>query len=91
MRRNRLPVRPKVTLRNIDIAYKSESKLLGIHITENLKWNANVRTLSLKLSKVSCLIKSLQEIMRPCMIRSVYESKFQALLRYDIMWGGGGG
>jgi hypothetical protein len=46
----------------MDIAYKSESKLLGIHIRDNVKWNAHVRSSSLKLNKVSYLIKSLTEI-----------------------------
>jgi hypothetical protein len=52
MRQNRFPVRPKVTFRNMDIAYKSEKKFFGIHTTEYLKWNTHVCTLSLKLSKV---------------------------------------
>jgi hypothetical protein len=32
---NRFPVTPKVAFRNMDIAYKSERKFLGIHITKN--------------------------------------------------------
>jgi len=46
----------------MDIAYKSELKLLGIHITDNLKWNAHVCSSSLKLNKVLYLIKSVTEI-----------------------------
>jgi hypothetical protein len=34
---NRFPIRPRITFRNMDIAYKSESKFLGIHNTENFK------------------------------------------------------
>jgi hypothetical protein len=75
----------------MDIAYKSESKFLGVHLTENLKWNAHIYSLSLKLSKVSYLIKSLKEIMSSCMIGSIYHSKFQSLLRYGIIFFGGGG
>jgi len=30
-------MRPKITYRNTDIAYKSDTKFLGIHITEI--WN----------------------------------------------------
>jgi len=36
-KQNRFPKRPRITFRNIDIVYKSESKFLGIRITENLK------------------------------------------------------
>jgi hypothetical protein len=71
-RQNRFPARPKITFRNMDIAYKLELKFLGIQITENLRWNAHVHTLRLKLSRVSHLIKSLKEIMGPSTIRSIY-------------------
>jgi len=71
----------------MDIAYKSESKFFGIHITKNLKWMAHVLSLSLQVSKVLYLIKSLKKIMSSCMIRSIYHSKFQSLLRYGtIFW-----
>jgi coenzyme F420-reducing hydrogenase beta subunit len=43
-------------------------------------YNAHVCTSSLKLHKVSYLIESLKESMRPCLIRGIYHSKFQALL-----------
>ena len=36
-KQNRFPIRPRITFRNMDIAYKSESKFPGVHITENLK------------------------------------------------------
>ena len=78
---NIFPKRPNITFQNMDIAYKSESEFLGIHITENFKWMGHVCSLSLQLSKVSDLIKSLKEIMSSCMIRSIYHSKFQSLLR----------
>jgi len=35
------------------MSHKTESNFLGILITENLKWNVHVRSLSLKLRKVS--------------------------------------
>jgi hypothetical protein len=80
MRPNRSLVKPRITFRNMDIAYKLELKYLGIHITENLRWNTHVHTLSLKLSWVSYLIKSLKEIVGPSVIRIIHYSKFQALL-----------
>ena len=36
-KQSRFPMRLKITYRNADIAYKSDSKFLRIHITENLK------------------------------------------------------
>jgi len=41
----------------MDIAYKSETKFLGVYITENLKWKAHVCSLSLKLSKYNFKFK----------------------------------
>jgi hypothetical protein len=38
----RLPSGPKVTFKNLEIAYKSELRLLGLCITENLKWDTHI-------------------------------------------------
>ena len=83
------PIRPNITFQNMDIAYTSESTFFGIHITKNLKWMAHVHSLSLQLSKVPYLIKSFKEIMSSCMIRNIYHSKFQSLLRYGTIFGEG--
>jgi hypothetical protein len=56
----------------MDIVDKSEPKFLGTHIIENLKWKAHVCSLSLKMSKVSYLIKSPKEIMSSSMLRSIF-------------------
>jgi hypothetical protein len=71
--------------------YKSELKFLGIHITENPKWNVHVKQLCPKLSKVCYVIKSLKEVMSPYTIRRTYSyyAHFHAFLRYVIIfWGG---
>jgi len=31
-----------MTYRNTDIAHKSDTKFLGIHITENLEWTTHI-------------------------------------------------
>jgi hypothetical protein len=43
-----LTFRPHVTFDNVDVAYRSELTFLDIYIyiTENLKWNVQVRSLS---------------------------------------------
>jgi len=70
-KQSRFLMRPKITSRNTDIAYKSVTKFVGIHI----------RILRLQLSKVCYAIKSVQEIMGLGMIRSFYHSKFELLVR----------
>jgi hypothetical protein len=38
IKQNRFLMRPKITYRNRHIGYKTDSKFLGVHIIENLKW-----------------------------------------------------
>jgi hypothetical protein len=76
----------------MNLVYSAETKFLGIYITETLKWNSHVQSLATKLSKVSYMIKSLKEILSQHMIRNIYFTKFQLLLRFGILfWGGMGG
>ena len=57
-----------------------------------LKWNSHIQVLANNLSKVSFMIKSSKEILSPYMIRNIYFTKFQALLRSGILfWEGIGG
>ena len=74
-------MKPKITYWNTDIAYKSDTKFLGIHITENLKWTTHIHILRLQLSKLCYIIKSVQGIMGLGMTRSFYHSKFELLVR----------
>ena len=46
-KQSRFPLRPKIAYRNTDISYKSDTKFLGIHITENLKWTTDICILRL--------------------------------------------
>ena len=47
-KQSKFPMKPKITYRYTDIAYKSVTKFLGIHITENLKWTTHIRILRLQ-------------------------------------------
>ena len=85
-KQSRFLMRPKITYRNTDIAYKSDTKFLGIHITENLKWTTHIHILRLQLRKVCYIIKSFEAIMGLGMIRSFYHSKFESLVRYGIIF-----
>jgi hypothetical protein len=42
----KFPSRPKVTLKNLEIAHKLELRFLGLCITENLNWDAHIQSLS---------------------------------------------
>jgi len=85
---NKFPMRPKITYKNKDIAYTSNSKFLDIYIAENLKWISHLKTLRQQLCKVCYIIKSVQGMMGSGMIRSLNHSKFESLVRYGIIfWG----
>jgi len=49
----RLPSRPQTTSKNMGIAYKFELRFLGIYITEKLKRDTQVQSLTSKMSQVS--------------------------------------
>ena len=88
-RQSKFLVKPQVSCNKLKLEYTAESKFLSIYITETLKWNSHVQSLANKLSKVSFMIKSSKGILSPYMIRNVYFTKFQALLRFGILfWGG---
>jgi len=85
---NNFPMRPKITYKNKDIAYQSNTKFLGIYIAENLKRTTHLSTLRQQLCKVCYIIKLVQGMMGSGMIRSLYHSKFESLVRYGIIfWG----
>ena len=87
-RQVKVPIKPQVTLNGSPLEYVADLKFLGIHITETLNWNIHLQTLAHKLSKVSFMIKVLKEILSPYVIRHIYFTKFQAILRSVILfWG----
>jgi len=90
-RQSKFAIKPQVSFNKLNLEYTAETKFLGIHITETLKWNYHVQSLTNKLSKVAFMIESSEGILSPCMIQNIYFTKFQALLRFGILFGGGGG
>ena len=82
-------MRRKITYRNTDVAYKPDTKFLGIHITKSLKWTTHISMLRLQLSRMCYIIKSVQGIKGLGMIRCFYHSKYELLVKYGIIfWGG---
>jgi len=77
--------KPLVTFNNTTVAYTSDTKFLGIQITDSLKWHSHIQLLANKLSKVTFMIKSLKEILSLNFIRNIYFTKFHSLLRFGIL------
>jgi hypothetical protein len=89
-RQERAPLKPQIKFDSLDIAYKSETKFLGIHISENMKWDALAKSLSSNLSKICYMIRALKDVTSPQIIRSIYFAYFHTHLRYGVIfWGGG--
>jgi len=76
----------------MNLYYTAETKFLGIHKTETLKWNSHVQSLASKLSKLTFTIKSLKEILSSIHfnlfgIRLIYRGCDQSdmeLVKYDL-------
>jgi len=81
-----LPNKTRVVFNDTEIALKAEVGFLGIYITENLKWNVYVHSLCSSLSEVSYIIKLLQAVLSPYVLRSIYFVYFQSFLRYEIIF-----
>ncbi|MDR2880067.1 MAG: reverse transcriptase family protein, partial [Fusobacteriales bacterium] len=91
-RQKKDPVKPHVNMYGSTLQYVAELKFLGLHITETLNWSSHLQILAQKLSKVSFMLKSLKDSLSTYMIRHIYFTKFQAVLRSGIIfWGGQNG
>jgi hypothetical protein len=62
-RQSQFLVKPSVTFNNTTMDYTAETNILGIQITDTLKWHSHIQLLASKLSKVTFMIKSLKEIL----------------------------
>ena len=83
----RHPGRSYIIFNNKEITYSSEIKFLGLFITENLVWQAQLDNLGTSLSKICYMIKSLRNVTQ--MLWSIYFAYLQSKLMYGIMfWGG---
>ena len=82
-------VMPKIIFKNVEISYTFEVKFLGINISYNLKLNTHIQFLCSKLNNVPCMISSLRGDLSLFMLKYIYFTKFQYLIRYGIiLWGG---
>jgi hypothetical protein len=80
--------KPRVVYNDKEMNYCSQSKLSGLHITENLNWKIHIQNLYLNLSQIYYIIKSLKYTISLQMILCIYYAHFQARLQYGIIfWG----
>jgi hypothetical protein len=88
-RQKRDLMEPQIKLGKIEIAYRSETKFLGMHVGKHMDRNAHIVFLNSKLNKVCYMIKSLRDATSPLVIRSIYFAYVHTHLKYGwIFWGG---
>jgi hypothetical protein len=82
--------RPIFCFNNEAITYTSNVKFFGIYISENPSWATHIKYLCHKLNMALYLIKSLRDVVSLSILRNIYLTKFESILKYGIIfWGGG--
>jgi hypothetical protein len=56
----KIPLQPRITFYSIALAYKLETKFMGININENITWDVHIKYLSSKFSKSFYVIRLLR-------------------------------
>ncbi|XP_049814069.1 uncharacterized protein LOC126260774 [Schistocerca nitens] len=85
---NKNPVQPLICIDNQNICAINETKFLGIHIHENLKWSSYITYLNSKLAKISYVVRILCNNTSAETVRAVYFAHVDSILKYGIIfWG----
>ena len=83
------PVVPHVSFNTRVLPVSVIIKFLGIYISENLKWNYQIDSLQSKLNTGYYLIRQLQKITNPHVVRTMYYACIHSHLKYGItLWVG---
>jgi hypothetical protein len=86
---NKSNVTPKIVFQDTIIKYKNETKFLGIHLTEDVKWDVYVKYDCNILNKYYYTIHSLKNVVSINALRGIYYANFHSHLRCGILfWGG---
>jgi hypothetical protein len=88
---NKIPLKPQIIFNKRDVNYSTETKFLGLHLTECLKWEAHIRYLSILLNKSFYVLQSLKYTTGTNIWRGMYLAHFRSCIRYGIIFGGNNG
>jgi len=79
---------PEIIFQDMIIKHKSETKFLGLHLAEDVKWNMHVKYVCNILNKNYYIIHSLKNVISNNALRGIYFANFHSHLRYGILfWG----
>jgi hypothetical protein len=71
---------PVIALKNMEITYISQFQLLGINITNKLKWVLHIQSSYLKM--LCYIIKVFKDLASVYILRNIYFAKFQSVISY---------
>jgi hypothetical protein len=85
---NKSNLKPQIVFRAMDIRYKGGTKFLGLYLTEDVKWEVQIKHISNILNRSYYIIQSLKNNISITTLRSIYFAIFHSQLRYGIIfWG----
>jgi hypothetical protein len=83
---NKSNLKPQIVFQDVDIRYKNERKFLGLYLTENVKWDVQIKHVSNILNRNYYEIQSLKTVTTINTLRSIYFANFHSHLRYGILF-----
>ena len=79
---------PEIIFKDMIMKYKSETKFLGLHLAEDVKWEMHIKYVCNILNKNYYIIHSLKNVISINALRGIYFANFHTHLRYGILfWG----
>jgi hypothetical protein len=79
---------PETVFQDMIIKYKNETKFLGLHLAEDVKWNVHVKYVHNILNKNYYIIHLLKNVVSNNALRAIYFANFHSHLSYGILfWG----
>jgi hypothetical protein len=86
---NKKPVLPHVLFEGRGIPYNTDTNLLGVNISGNVKWINHIRYLSSKLNTSLYMISSLKNVTSTHVLKTMYFACFRVHLRNGVTLLGG--
>ena len=86
--RNKLDYSLRITLNGKSLAQKSSTKMLGVHIRDDLKWTEHINVINRKISRTNGILYKLSKTLNSKTLKLVYNSLVHPHLQYsNIIWG----
>ena len=74
-----------ITINNSTIEQVDHFIFLGLTLDQNITWNPNVDKVSIKISRITGLLRKLQHYFPIHILINIYNSLIQSHLRYDLL------